>query len=128
MHPDLSGTYDITALTPATRPARYGTQKSLSDDEAKAQAKTMAAKLAEQKQGLRSDRQAPAKGGARPAGATGDPAAYEAAAGIRASFVDSPRMVWRGEINQPPVSRRFHQIYSDVNATFLSVKEWPDCS
>jgi hypothetical protein len=47
MHPDLSGTYDITALTPVTRPARYGTQKSLSDDEAKAQAKTMAAKLAE---------------------------------------------------------------------------------
>jgi hypothetical protein len=80
-HPDLSGTYDITTLTPVTRPARYGTQKSLSDEEAKAQAKTMAAKLAEQSKASDPNRQAPAKGGARPAGVTGDPEAFEAAAG-----------------------------------------------
>ena len=80
-HPDFSGTYDITTLTPVARPASYGTRKSLTDEEAKAQSKAMAAKMAEFNKASDPNRQAPPKGGARPAGVTGAPEAFEGAAG-----------------------------------------------
>ena len=43
-HPDFTGTYDITTLTPVLRPASLGERKALTDEEAKEQAKKMAAK------------------------------------------------------------------------------------
>src|SRR6266478_3846283 len=80
-HPDFSGTYDITTLTPVARPSSYGTRKSLTDEEAKAQSKAMAAKIAEFNKATDPNRKAPPKGGARPAGVTGAPEAFEGAAG-----------------------------------------------
>lgn len=79
--PDFSGTYDITTLTPVSRPARYGTRKSLTEEEAQAQAKAQAAKVNEFNKPTDPNRAAPPKGGARPVGVTGSPEAFEAAAG-----------------------------------------------
>jgi len=33
-HPDLSGTYDVSTLTPMTRPREYGDKMFLTNDEA----------------------------------------------------------------------------------------------
>ena len=79
--PDFSGVYDITTLTPVSRPSSYGTRKSLTDEEANGQAKAMATKVAEFNKASDPNRQAPPKGGARPAGVTGSPEAFEGAAG-----------------------------------------------
>jgi len=80
-HPDFSGVYDITTLTPVSRPASYGMRKSLSEEDAKKQAAIMAAKVAEQNKASDPNRGAPAQGGSRPAGVTGAPEAFEGAAG-----------------------------------------------
>ena len=69
--PDFSGTYDITTLTPVSRPANLATRKSLTEEEAKAQAQAQAAKINEFNKPSDPNRAAPPKGGARPAGVTG---------------------------------------------------------
>jgi len=79
--PDFSGMYDITTLTPVSRPAAYGTRKSLTEQEARAQAKAMEDKAVEFNKASDPNRAAPPKGGARPAGVTGAPEAFEGAAG-----------------------------------------------
>ena len=80
-HPDFSGTYDITTLTPVMRPPSLADRKSLTDEEAKAQSQAMAAKVAASNKATDPNRQAPAKGGSRGAGATGPVDVYDAAGG-----------------------------------------------
>ena len=80
-HPDFSGSYDINTLTPVMRPATYGDRKSLTDEEAKAQAQAIAAKVAAANKATDPNRAAPAKGGSRGAGATGPVDIYDAAGG-----------------------------------------------
>lgn len=67
--PDLSGTYDRATLTPLTRPRAYGDKLYMSEEEAKALADEEAALLAISNAQSAADREAPAAGGAAPAGA-----------------------------------------------------------
>ena len=75
-HPDFSGTYDITTLTPVMRPASLGDRKSLTDDEAKAQATAMAARTADRNKATDPNRTAPPKGGDGSEGAAGNVGGY----------------------------------------------------
>ncbi len=75
-HPDFSGTWDITTLTPVLRPASLGDRKSLTDAEAKAQAKAMADKMTEANKATDPNRTAPPKGGDGSEGAAGNVGGY----------------------------------------------------
>ena len=62
-HPDFTGTYDITTLTPVMRPASMGERKALTEDEAKAEAKKVQDALDKQNKASDPNRKAPPKGG-----------------------------------------------------------------
>ena len=62
-HPDFTGTYDITTLTPVMRQASFGDRKALTDDEAKLEAKKVSDELARQNKASDPNRKAPPKGG-----------------------------------------------------------------
>lgn len=75
-HPDFTGTYDITTLTPVLRPASLGDRKALTEDEAKAMAKAMADKMTEANKATDPNRTAPPKGGDGSEGAAGNVGGY----------------------------------------------------
>ncbi len=75
-HPDFSGIYDITTLTPVMRPPSLADRKALTDDEAKAQAKAMADQMAKLNQATDPNRAAPPKGGDGSEGAAGNVGGY----------------------------------------------------
>jgi hypothetical protein len=75
-HPDFSGTYDITTLTPVMRPASLGDRKALTDEEAQAQAKKAADQMAKLNQATDPNRAAPPKGGDGSEGAAGNVGGY----------------------------------------------------
>ena len=77
-HPDLSGMYDITTLTPVMRPPSMGDRMALTDDEAKAQAKAMADQMAKLNQATDPNRKAPPTGGDGSEGAAGNVGGYNA--------------------------------------------------
>ncbi|MBM3736326.1 MAG: hypothetical protein FJW39_11120 [Acidobacteria bacterium] len=61
--PDFSGMYDIASLTPLVRPAQFGTRLEMTDAEAEALAKKVAATVAADSRASDPDRKAPAAGG-----------------------------------------------------------------
>ena len=61
--PDLSGTYDVATLTPLVRPARFGNQLTMTDEEAKQYADYWLANLARDAQPSDPNRSAPPVGG-----------------------------------------------------------------
>lgn len=75
-HPDLSGTYDIATLTPLVRPPNVGDRLSLTDEEAKAIARTAAAVMAKKNQASDPNRAAPPAGGDGSEGAAGNVGGY----------------------------------------------------
>jgi hypothetical protein len=76
LHPDLSGTYDITTLTPVIRPANFGDRLTLTDDEARTQAKAMADQVAKRNEASDPNRKAPPAGGDGSSGAAGNVGGY----------------------------------------------------
>ena len=77
-HPDFTGTYDITTLTPVMRPTSLGDRKDLTDAEAKAQTKLQAEQMAKLNQATDPNRKAPPKGGDGSEGAAGNVGGYNA--------------------------------------------------
>ncbi len=75
-HPDLSGVYDIATLTPLVRPANLGDRLSLTDAEATAMAKAVAAMKAKTSQASDPNRAAPPAGGDGSEGAAGNVGGY----------------------------------------------------
>ncbi len=68
-HPDLSGSYNSATLTPLSRPSEYGDNLYLTPEEAQAIADAEAEIMARSNRSSDPHRDAPAEGGAAPAGA-----------------------------------------------------------
>ena len=74
--PDLSGTYDVSTLTPMQRPAELGTKMSLTDEEAAEVAEQERRRMAERNAPSDPNRGAPPQGGDGSQGASGNVGGY----------------------------------------------------
>ena len=104
--PDLSGTYDISTLTPLQRPTRYGDRLELSDEEAEAIAKQEQQYLARRNAATDPDRDAPPEGGDGSAGAAGNVGGYNAFWIDRGSGAFKIDGKWRTSIITDPKNGR----------------------
>lgn len=75
-HPDLQGTYDLATLTPLERPAMFGNQLTLSDEQARRLERAVADRRERASQPDRADRAAPPIGGDGSTGAAGNVGGY----------------------------------------------------
>ena len=71
-HPDLSGTYDVSTLTPMQRPTEFGDQQFLTNDEAAVIAATELDRNNERQRSSDPNRSAPPQGGDGSPGASGN--------------------------------------------------------
>ena len=74
--PDLSGTYDVSTLTPMQRPVELGTKMSLTDEEAAEVAEQERRRMAERNAPSDPNRGAPPQGGDGSRGASGNVGGY----------------------------------------------------
>ena len=74
--PDLSGTYDVSTLTPMQRPVELGTKMSLTDEEAAEVAEQERRRMAERNAPSDPNRGAPPQGGDGSQGASGNVGGY----------------------------------------------------
>jgi hypothetical protein len=75
-HPDLQGTYDLATLTPLERPAAFGTQLTMTDEQARRLEQAMAVRRERASLPDRADRAAPPVGGDGSTGAAGNVGGY----------------------------------------------------
>ena len=75
-HPDLSGTYDVSTLTPLNRPEEFGEKTFLTDDEAAGIAARELERNIERQLDSDPNRNAPPQGGDGSAGASGNVGGY----------------------------------------------------
>ena len=75
-HPDLQGTYDLATLTPLERPAMFGNQLSLTDEQASRLERAVADRKDRAALPDRADRAAPPVGGDGSTGAAGNVGGY----------------------------------------------------
>jgi hypothetical protein len=75
-HPDLQGTYDLATLTPLERPAMFGTQLTMSDEQARRLESAVATRRERASQPDRGSRTAPPIGGDGSTGAAGNVGGY----------------------------------------------------
>ncbi len=104
--PNLSGTYDVSTLTPLQRPARYGDRLELSDEEADAIARQEAEYMAKRNRASNPDREAPPEGGDGSTGASGNVGGYNSfwiERGESAFKIDGK---WRTSIITDPTNGR----------------------
>src|SRR5215218_7102280 len=71
-HPDLQGVYDVATLTPLERPAMFGTQMTMTDQQARQLEQAVAARTERAALPDRGDRAAPPIGGDGSTGAAGN--------------------------------------------------------
>jgi hypothetical protein len=106
-HPDLSGTYDVSTLTPMQRSAEYGETQFLTDDEAAMIASAALERNTERQQGSDPNRGAPPQGGDGSPGAAGNVGGYNTFwvdPGTSAFKIDGK---WRTSILIDPPNGRF---------------------
>jgi hypothetical protein len=106
-HPDLSGTYDVSTLTPMERPAELGEKMALTDEEAAELAERTRQAMAFANRRSDPDRGAPPQGGDGSPGASGNVGGYNAFwidPGEGAFRVDGQ---WRTSILIDPPNGRF---------------------
>ena len=94
-HPDFTGTYDITTLTPVMRPNSFGDRMALTDDEAKAEAKKVTEEVAKRNLASDPDRKAPPKGGEVPENDILGKGAGGAVGGYNALWLDPGNSVFK---------------------------------
>ena len=75
-HPDLSGTYDISSLTPLQRPAEFGNRLTLTDEEAAEIAQAEVEFMKKSDAASNPDREAPPSGGDGTTGGKGNVGGY----------------------------------------------------
>jgi len=75
-HPDLSGTYDVSTLTPMQRPQEFGDKRFLTNDEAAVIAADELQRNIDRQQDSNPDRTAPPQGGDGSTGASGNVGGY----------------------------------------------------
>jgi hypothetical protein len=75
-HPDLSGTYDVSTLTPLQRPAEFGEKLFLTNDEAAVIAAAESRRNSDRNQASDPNRAAPPQGGDGSTGASGNVGGY----------------------------------------------------
>ena len=75
-HPDLQGTYDLATLTPLDRPAAFGNQLTMTDQQAQRLEQAMASRREQASLPSRGDRAAPPVGGDGSTGAAGGVGGY----------------------------------------------------
>ena len=96
-HPDFSGTYDITTLTPVMRPASFGDRKALTEEEARAEAKKVTDEVAKQNKASDPNRPVPPKGGEAPVNDILGKGAGGAVGGYNALWLDPGNSVFKLE-------------------------------
>ena len=105
--PDLSGTYDVSTLTPMQRPAELGTKMSLTDEEAAEVAEQERRRMAERNAPSDPNRGAPPQGGDGSQGASGNVGGYNSFwidRGTGAFRIDGE---WRTSILIDPANGRY---------------------
>ena len=114
--PDLSGTYDVSTLTPMQRPTELGEQMSLTDEEAAAIAAAEAQRMAERNAPSDPNRGAPPEGGDGSRGAAGNVGGYNSFwidRGTGAYQIDGE---WRTSILIDPPNGRFPPVTEERQA------------
>ena len=104
--PDLSGTYDVSTLTPLQRPEKLGDKLMLTDEEAAAIARNEAERLAGRNAASNPNREPPPSGGDGSTGGKGNVGGYDAfwkERGTGAIKVDDK---WRTSISTYPADGR----------------------
>ena len=106
-HPDLSGTYDVSTLTPMQRPTELGEKLFLTDEEAAEIAERERSRTVERNRPSDPDRGAPPQGGDGSAGPAGNVGGYNTFwldRGTGAFQIDGK---WRTSILTDPPNGRF---------------------
>ena len=117
-HPDLSGTYDVSTLTPLNRPEEFGEKVFLTDDEAAGIAARELARNIERQQDSDPDRSAPPQGGDGSSGASGNVGGYNTFwidRGTGAFQIDGQ---WRTSILIDPPNGRMPPVTDERRAAF----------
>ena len=121
--PDLSGTYDVSTLTPMQRPTELGEKMSLTDEEAAAVAAAEARRMAERNAPSDPDRGAPPQGGDGSQGAAGNVGGYNSFwidRGTGAYRIDGE---WRTSILIDPPDGRFPPLTEARQAALRAAAE-----
>jgi hypothetical protein len=115
-HPDLSGTYDVSTLTPMQRPREYGDKMLLTNDEAAVIAAQALQRSTERQQDSDPNRTAPPQGGDGSTGASGNVGGYNTFwtdAGTSAFQIDGQ---WRTSILIDPPNGQFPAVTDERRA------------
>ena len=121
--PDLSGTYDVSTLTPMQRPTELGETMSLTDEEAAAIAAAEAQRMAERNAPSDPNRGAPPEGGDGSRGAAGNVGGYNSFwidRGTGAYRIDGE---WRTSILIDPPNGRFPPLTEERQAAMRAAFE-----
>ena len=117
-HPDLSGTYDVSTLTPLNRPEEFGEKTFLTDDEATRIAARELERNIERQLDSDPDRSAPPQGGDGSSGASGNVGGYNSFwidRGTAAFQIDGQ---WRTSILIDPANGRTPAVTDERRAAF----------
>ena len=106
-HPDLSGTYDVSTLTPMQRPTELGEKKFLTDEEAAEIADRERTRNIERQQDSDPNRGAPPAGGDGSQGASGNVGGYNSFWIDRGSGAFQIDGQWRTSILIDPANGRY---------------------
>ena len=106
-HPDLSGTYDVSTLTPMQRPTELGETRSLTDEEAAEIAAQELQRNIDRQQPSDPNRSAPPEGGDGSAGAAGNVGGYNSFWIDRGTGAFQINGEWRTSILIDPPNGRF---------------------
>ena len=121
--PDLSGTYDVSTLTPMQRPVELGETMSLTDEEAAAIAAAEAQRMTERNAPSDPNRGAPPEGGDGSRGAAGNVGGYNSFwidRGAGAYQIDGE---WRTSILVDPPNGRFPPMTEERQAALRAALE-----
>ena len=121
--PDLSGTYDVSTLTPMQRPTELGEKMSLTDEEAASIAAAEARRMAERNAPSDPNRGAPPQGGDGSAGAAGNVGGYNSFWIDRGTGAFRIGGEWRTSILVDPPNGRFPPVTEERQAAFRAARE-----
>ena len=121
--PDLSGTYDVSTLTPMQRPTELAEKMSLTDEEAAAIAGAEARRTAERNAPSDPNRGAPPQGGDGSPGAAGNVGGYNSFWIDRGTGAFRIGGEWRTSILIDPPNGRFPPTTEERQAAFRAARE-----
>ena len=121
--PDLSGTYDVSTLTPMQRPTELGEKMSLTDEEAAEIAAVEARRTAERNAPSDPNRGAPPQGGDGSQGAAGNVGGYNSFWIDRGTGAYRIGGEWRTSILIDPPNGRFPPVTEERQAAFRAARE-----